>query len=43
MWNEEMAEKIKAHGGSVQFIDELEGKIDKRLLKGLMRSTHSDR
>ena len=34
MWNEEMAEKIKAHGGSVQFIDELEGKIDKRLFKG---------
>ncbi|WP_456401767.1 ribonucleoside-diphosphate reductase subunit alpha [Persephonella sp.] len=34
MWNEEMAEKIKAHGGSIQFIEELEGKIDKRLFKG---------
>ncbi len=34
LWNEDMAEKIKANGGSVQFIDELEGKIDKRLFKG---------
>ncbi len=34
LWNEEMSEKIKAQGGSIQYIDELEGKIDKRLFKG---------
>ncbi len=34
LWNEEMAEKIKANGGSIQYIEELEGKIDKRLFKG---------
>ncbi|WP_457627169.1 ribonucleoside-diphosphate reductase subunit alpha [Persephonella sp.] len=34
LWNEEMAEKIKADGGSIQYIEELEGKIDKRLFKG---------
>ncbi|WP_457640299.1 LAGLIDADG family homing endonuclease [Persephonella sp.] len=34
LWNEEMAEKIKAQGGSIQYIEELEGKIDKRLFKG---------
>ncbi|NPA13268.1 MAG: ribonucleoside-diphosphate reductase subunit alpha, partial [Aquificae bacterium] len=34
LWNEEIAEKIKADGGSVQYIEELEGKIDKRLFKG---------
>jgi len=34
MWNEEMAERIKADGGSIQYIEELEGKIDKRLFKG---------
>ncbi|WP_029520096.1 ribonucleoside-diphosphate reductase subunit alpha [Persephonella sp. IF05-L8] len=34
MWNEEMAEKIKANGGSIQYIDELDGKINKALFKG---------
>ncbi len=34
MWNEEMADKIKADGGSIQYIDELEGKINKALFKG---------
>ncbi|MDQ7055892.1 MAG: ribonucleoside-diphosphate reductase subunit alpha [Persephonella sp.] len=34
MWNEEIAERIKADGGSIQYIEELEGKIDKRLFKG---------
>ena len=34
MWNEEMSEKIKADGGSIQYIDELEGKINKALFKG---------
>ncbi|WP_457641507.1 ribonucleotide reductase N-terminal alpha domain-containing protein [Persephonella sp.] len=33
IWNEEIAEKIKANGGSVQYIDELEGKINKALFK----------
>ncbi|RMA97772.1 ribonucleoside-diphosphate reductase subunit alpha [Hydrogenothermus marinus] len=34
MWNEEMAEKIKADGGSIQYIEELDGKINKELFKG---------
>ncbi len=34
MWNEEMSEKIKADGGSIQYIPELEGKIRKELFKG---------
>ncbi|RUM50987.1 MAG: ribonucleoside-diphosphate reductase subunit alpha [Hydrogenothermus sp.] len=34
MWNEEMAEKIKANGGSIQYIEELDGKINKALFKG---------
>jgi len=34
MWNEEMAEKIKANGGSIQYINELDGKINKALFKG---------
>jgi len=34
MWNDEIAERIKADGGSIQYIEELEGKIDKRLFKG---------
>ncbi|WP_297454804.1 LAGLIDADG family homing endonuclease [Persephonella sp.] len=34
LWNEEMAEKIKANGGSIQYIDELDGKINKALFKG---------
>ncbi|MBX0310285.1 MAG: ribonucleoside-diphosphate reductase subunit alpha, partial [Sulfurihydrogenibium sp.] len=33
MWNEEMLEKIKANQGSIQYIDELDGIIDKRLFK----------
>ncbi len=33
MWNEEIARKIKANNGSIQYIDELEGVIDKRLFK----------
>jgi len=42
MWNEEMAERIKADGGSIQYIEELEGKIDKRLFKGAYE-THPKR
>jgi ribonucleoside-diphosphate reductase alpha chain len=34
MWDEEMSEKIKANGGSIQYIEELEGKINKDLFKG---------
>ncbi|ACD66079.1 MAG TPA: ribonucleoside-diphosphate reductase subunit alpha [Sulfurihydrogenibium sp.] len=33
IWNEEMLEKIKANQGSIQYIDELEGVVDKRLFK----------
>ncbi|WP_297887564.1 ribonucleoside-diphosphate reductase subunit alpha [Sulfurihydrogenibium sp.] len=33
LWSEELAEKIKAHQGSIQYIEELEGKIDKSLYK----------
>jgi ribonucleoside-diphosphate reductase alpha chain len=33
IWNEEMLEKIKANQGSVQYIDELGGVVDKRLFK----------
>ncbi|MGC8868824.1 MAG: ribonucleotide reductase N-terminal alpha domain-containing protein [Sulfurihydrogenibium sp.] len=33
LWSEELAEKIKAHQGSIQFIEELDGKIDKSLYK----------
>ncbi len=33
IWNEEIARKIKANNGSIQYIDELEGVIDKRLFK----------
>lgn len=33
LWSEELAEKIKAQQGSIQYIDELEGKIDKTLYK----------
>jgi len=33
LWNEEIAEKIKANAGSVQYIEELEGKINKELFK----------
>ncbi|GAB6073155.1 hypothetical protein JCM14244_15320 [Venenivibrio stagnispumantis] len=33
LWNEEIAEKIKANSGSVQYIEELEGKINKALFK----------
>ncbi len=33
LWSEELAEKIKAHQGSIQYIDELEGKINKSLYK----------
>ncbi|SNZ09975.1 ribonucleoside-diphosphate reductase class II [Persephonella hydrogeniphila] len=34
MWNEEMSQKIKANGGSIQYIEELDGKINKELFKG---------
>jgi ribonucleotide reductase alpha subunit len=34
LWSEEMSEKIKADGGSIQYIPELEGKIRKELFKG---------
>jgi len=34
LWSEEMSEKIKADGGSIQYIPELEGKIKKELFKG---------
>lgn len=33
LWSEELAEKIKAHQGSIQYIEELDGKIDKSLYK----------
>lgn len=33
LWSEELAEKIKAQQGSIQYIDELEGKINKALYK----------
>lgn len=33
LWSEELAEKIKAGQGSIQYIQELEGKIDKQLYK----------
>jgi len=33
LWSEELAEKIKSQGGSIQYIDELEGKINKALYK----------
>ncbi|MEJ5173042.1 MAG: ribonucleoside-diphosphate reductase subunit alpha, partial [Hydrogenothermaceae bacterium] len=33
LWSEELAEKIKVDGGSVQYIPELEGKINKALYK----------
>ena len=33
LWSEEIAQKIKSYGGSVQFIKELEGKINKELFK----------
>lgn len=33
LWSEELAEKIKADGGSIQYIPELEGKINKALYK----------
>lgn len=33
LWSEELAEKIKAQQGSIQYIDELEGKINKTLYK----------
>ncbi|MCX7738776.1 MAG: ribonucleoside-diphosphate reductase subunit alpha [Hydrogenothermaceae bacterium] len=33
LWNEELAEKIKAHGGSIQYIQELDSKINKSLYK----------
>ncbi|MEZ0324186.1 MAG: ribonucleoside-diphosphate reductase subunit alpha [Hydrogenothermaceae bacterium] len=33
LWSEELAEKIKADGGSIQYISELEGKINKNLYK----------
>lgn len=33
LWNEEMAAKIKSQQGSVQYIDDLDGKIDKDLYK----------
>lgn len=31
--NDDLLEKIKSYGGSIQYIDELEGQIDKRLFK----------
>ncbi|NPA51632.1 MAG: ribonucleoside-diphosphate reductase subunit alpha [Aquificae bacterium] len=33
LWNEEIAEKIKSQGGSIQYIQELEGNINKSLYK----------
>lgn len=33
LWSEELLEKIKAHGGSIQHIPELDGVIDKELYK----------
>ena len=33
LWSEEIAEKIKSHGGSIQYIEELEGNINKALYK----------
>lgn len=33
LWSEELAEKIKADGGSIQYIQEIEGKVNKDLYK----------